>query len=508
MNNAPLITEARAGAREWLGLAALALPTLLLALDITVLHLGVPHVSEDLRPSAAQLLWIIDIYGFMIAGFLVTMGSLGDRIGRRRLLLIGAPAFGAASAAAAFSLTPEMLIASRAVMGIAGATLMPSTLALISTMFRDAHQRGLAIGIWATMFSAGIALGPIVGGALLEHFWWGSVFLLGLPVMALLLIVGPLLLPEYRDRSAGRPDLVSVALVVAAMVSLTFGIKEVATHGVGLLAAASAVLGLLLGLLFIRRQNRLVDPLLDLRLFANPLVRTGLIAMLISTLAIGGIYLFLTQHLQLVASHPPLITGLLLLPGAAALIATSVIAPILARRVPRLLIIGIALAASAAGFVVLARAAGLGDTTLVLVGFALAYAGIGPVTALATDLVVGSAPVERAGSASALSETSTEVGVSLGIAVMGSVGIAIYRAGIPDGSPADGTVEAHESAAETLAVAMTTADDLPAVQGDALRSFATEAFAAGFEAAAWLGAVLLAVASATAIVTLRRAARG
>ncbi|PRB10100.1 MFS transporter [Microbacterium sp. MYb62] len=497
-------TATRAGAKEWIGLAVLALPTLLLALDITVLHLGVPRLSEDLRPTSMQLLWIIDIYGFMIAGFLVTMGSLGDRIGRRRLLLIGAAAFGAASAAAAFSTTPEMLIASRAVMGIAGATLMPSTLALISSMFRDPHQRGLAIGIWATMFSAGIALGPIVGGALLEHFWWGSVFLLGLPVMLLLLVTAPLLLPEYRDRAAGLPDLLSVGLIIVAMLTLTFGIKETAVHGIGPLAAASAGVGLILGILFVRRQNRLSDPLLDLRLFANPAVRAGLIALLISTLAIGGIYLFLTQHLQLVAGHPPLVTGVLLLPGAAALIIASVVAPILARRIRPVLIVAVALAVSAVGFVILARASVDEDTVLVLIGFAVAYAGIGPVTALATELVVGSAPPERAGSASALSETSTEIGVSLGIAVMGSVGVAIYRAGIPRGTDAEGTVAAHESASETLATALQVSDGLPPTQGDALRALATDAFAAGFEASAWLGAALLVAASAVTLTALRR----
>lgn len=495
----------RAGAKEWLGLAVLALPTLLLALDITVLHLGVPRLSADLRPTSTQLLWIIDIYGFMIAGFLVTMGSLGDRIGRRRLLVLGAAAFGVASAAAAFSTTAEMLIASRAVMGIAGATLMPSTLALVSSMFRDPHQRGLAIGIWATMFSAGIALGPIVGGALLERFWWGSVFLLGLPVMLLLLIAAPLLLPEYRDRTVGRPDLVSVGLIIAAMLTLTFGIKESAVHGISALATASGLIGLLLGSLFVRRQGRLADPLLDLRLFANPAVRAGLVALLISTLAIGGIYLFLTQHLQLVAGHPPLVSGLLLLPGAAALIVASVLAPILARRVRPVLIVAVSLAVSAAGFAVLARAAVEAHTVLVLVGFAIAYAGIGPVTALATDLVVGSAPPERAGSASALSETSTEIGVSLGIAVMGSVGVAIYRAGIPRGSDAEGTADAFGSATETLAAALQASDTLPTTQGDALRALATDAFAAGFEVSAWLGAALLIAASAVTLTALRRA---
>jgi len=492
-----------------MGLAVLALPTLLLSLDITVLHLALPRLSEDLRPTANELLWIIDIYGFMIAGFLVTMGSLGDRMGRRRLLLVGAAVFGVASIAAAFSTTPEMLIASRAVMGIAGATLMPSTLALISNMFPEPHRRALAIGIWATMFSVGIALGPIVGGALLEHFSWGSVFLLGVPVMMLLLAAGPLLLPEYSDRSAQRPDIASVGLIVATMLLGTYGVKELTVHGATPIPAAAIVGGLILGFLFARRQTRLADPLLDLRLFAGPSVRAGLIALLVATFSVGGIYLFLTQHLQLVGGHRPLISGLLLLPAAAALIITSVLAPLLARRISPMIIVGAALAISALGFVILAQASTVSGSTaaqtvMMLIGFAVAYAGIGPVTALATDVIVGSAPAERAGSASALSETSTEIGVSLGIALMGSLGFALYRAGIPQGSQADGTVDAYADAGETLAAAIAAADALPEPLGDSLRAIAAEAFTSGFDAAAWLGAAVLIIASATAFTSLRR----
>src|SRR6187397_353235 len=192
-----------AGRREWIGLAVLALACLLYAMDLTVLHLAVPALSEDLQPTSAQLLWITDIYGFMVAGFLVTMGTLGDRIGRRKLLLIGAASFGAVSILAAFSTTPEMLIASRALLGVAGATLAPSTLSLIFSMFQDPGQRARAIAIWISAFSAGSAIGPVLGGIMLEHFWWGSVFLLALPVMLALLVLGPLVLPEYKDPDAG-----------------------------------------------------------------------------------------------------------------------------------------------------------------------------------------------------------------------------------------------------------------------------------------------------------------
>ncbi|HEY5451177.1 MAG TPA: MFS transporter, partial [Polyangia bacterium] len=183
-------SPAKAGRREWLGLAVLALPCLLYSMDLTVLHLAVPKLTTDLQPSSSQLLWIIDIYGFLVAGSLITMGTLGDRIGRRRLLLVGAAAFGAASIAAAFSTTATMLIATRALLGLAGATIAPSTLSLIRILFEDPRQRTTAIGIWITSYSVGGAIGPLVGGVLLETFWWGSVFLVGVPVMVLLLIVG------------------------------------------------------------------------------------------------------------------------------------------------------------------------------------------------------------------------------------------------------------------------------------------------------------------------------
>lgn len=242
---------AKAGPKEWLGLAVLALPTLLLSIDVSVLHLAVPHISEALNPSASQMLWIIDIYGFLIAGFLVTMGTLGDRIGRRKLLLIGAAAFGLASVAAAYADDPALLIAARALLGVAGATLMPSTLALISNMFADARQRGMAIAIWVTMFSVGIALGPVVGGAMLEYFWWGSVFLLGVPIMGLLLVAGPVLLPEYRDENAGRLDLTSALLSLVAILPVIYGLKELAKDGLAVLPLLALVAGAALAVVFV-----------------------------------------------------------------------------------------------------------------------------------------------------------------------------------------------------------------------------------------------------------------
>jgi MFS transporter, DHA2 family, multidrug resistance protein len=269
----------KAGRREWIGLAVLALPCLLYSMDLTVLYLAVPALSADLEPSSAQLLWITDIYGFLLAGLLITMGTLGDRIGRRRLLLIGAAAFGAASVLAAFSTSAEMLIAARALLGVAGATLAPSTLSLIRNMFLDARQRTLAVGVWIASFSVGAAIGPLIGGGLLEFFWWGSVFLVAVPVMALLLALGPVLLPEFRDPAAGRLDLISAMLSLVAVLAAIYGLKKIAQDGLGWTAALALAAGIAFGIAFLRRQRALTYPLIDVRLFRAPAFSVSVAAM-------------------------------------------------------------------------------------------------------------------------------------------------------------------------------------------------------------------------------------
>ncbi|MFL1380157.1 MFS transporter [Nocardiopsis protaetiae] len=495
---------ARAGWRAWAGLAVLTLPTTLQALDVTVLYLALPHLSTDLGASATERLWIIDVYGFMVAGLLVIMGTLGDRIGRRRLLVLGSAAFGAASVLAAYSTTPEMLIAARVLLGVAGATLMPSTLALISTMFADPRQRGLAFGVWATSFSAGIALGPILGGLLLEFFWWGSVFLLAVPVMVLLLATAPFLLPEYRDPAAGRLDLLSALLSLAAVLPVVFGLKQLAKYGPEPVALAAIAAGAVFGVLFVRRQRRLADPLLDLRLFSGAAFSSALVVMLLGLLLIGGIYLFVTQYLQSVAGLSPLVAGLWLLPAAVGLVIASTLAPLIARRVRPAYVLAGSLALSTLGFLLLTRAVPEDGVATVVVGFTLVYVGISPIMALGTDLIVGSAPPEKAGASAAVSETAMEVGVALGIAALGSVGTAAYRLSMAGAMPAGTPSDAAAVASDGLEGAGRAAADLPAPVAGELLDAAAAAFTSSLTTVAWISAALAVGIAVLAAVALRR----
>jgi MFS transporter, DHA2 family, multidrug resistance protein len=487
----------QAGRRAWVGLGVIALACVVYAMDLTVLNLAVPQLSADLRPSSAQLLWIVDIYGFMVAGLLITMGTLGDRIGRRRLLLIGAGAFGVASVLAAYATSPELLIAARALLGVAGATLAPSTLSLIRNMFLDPRQRTIAISVWITSFSVGGAIGPLLGGVLLEWFWWGSVFLLAVPVMALLLVVGPLLLPEYRDPHPGRLDLGSAALSLAAVLVVIYGLKQLAQDGLGWSPALAILAGLAVGVVFVRRQHRLADPLIDVRLFANRAFSAALATNVLSFFVIFGAFLFIAQYLQSVLGLSPLQAGLWMLPQGVAFVVGSMLTPLLVRRMRPGLVIAGGFLLAAVGFGLLAlldSAAGLPVLVAGSVVFSLALA---PVVTLATDLAVGVAPPERAGAAAAISETSAEFGGALGIAVLGVIGTAAYRGQVADAVPAQVPPQAAAAARDTLGGAVAAAGQLPDQLGQALLDAARQAFTQGLQLAFASSA---AVAISTAIV--------
>ena len=498
----PGLPPSKAGRREWIGLAVLALPCVLYAMDLTVLDLAVPALSADLKPSSTQLLWIVDIYGFFVAGSLITMGTLGDRIGRRRLLLIGAAAFGVASALAAFSTSAAMLIATRAVLGLAGATLAPSTLSLLRNMFLDAGQRAVAVGVWISSYSAGAVIGPPLGGLLLQHFWWGSVFLISIPMMALLLILGPVLLPEFRDPEARRPDPWSAVLSVAAVLGVIYGLKQIAAHGMDWLPAASVGAGLAVGALFVRRQQTLSDPLIDLRLFRTRAFSASLALYMLATFAVFGPYIFIAQYLQLVLGLSPLGAGLWSMPLACGFVAGSMLSPILARRVrPAFLMCG-GLVIAAAGFVLLARVDGASGLAMVVASTVIFSLGLSPVFTLANDLIIGTAPPERAGAASGISETCSEFGGALGIAILGSIGTAIYRRAMA-GSVIDGIPrEAAAAAQDTLGGAVAVARELPGL-GAALLETARKAFTHGLQITALTSALVAIAMAIVAMVSLR-----
>ena len=502
-------TEIRqAGRREWIGLAVLALACLLYVMDLTVLHLAVPSISEDLKPSSAKLLWIIDIYGFMVAGFLITMGTLGDRIGRRKLLLIGAAAFGVLSLLAAFSTSADMLIVSRALLGIAGATLAPSTLSLIFSMFPDPRQRAVAIGIWISAFSAGSAIGPVLGGVMLEHFWWGSVFLLALPVMVLLLVLGPIVLPEYHDPDAGRLDLASAVMSLVAVLAVIFGLKQIAQDGPALLPISSILVGLAVGLVWARRQLTLADPMIDLRLFRIPSFSASLVINFLAIFVAIGYFLFVAQYLQLVVGLSPLEAGLWSVPSAIGFIVGSNLAPRIVHRIRPAYVMGAGLAIAAIGLGVLTQVGGSDGLAIVVAGSVVISLGLGPVLSLTTELIVGSAPPERAGAASGISETGAELGGALGISILGSIGIAIYRRDVGSGLPAGVPADTAAIARDTLGGAVDVAGQLPGQLGAAVLEVAREAFVQGMQVAAGISAVMAIAVAIVAVVVLRNMSSG
>jgi DHA2 family multidrug resistance protein-like MFS transporter len=491
----------RADRRAWLGLAVLFLPTLLVAVDNTVLSFALPAISAALAPGAAQLLWIVDVYPLALAGLLVTMGTLGDRIGRRKLLLVGVAGFGAVSAAAAFATDAAQLVAARALLGVFGAMLMPSTLALLRTLFVDRTQRRLALAIWATGFAAGAALGPVLGGVLLEHAWWGSVFLVNVPVMVLLLALAPTLLPESRTAVPGHLDLLGLVLSMLTMVPSVLAAKTFdADVPLALAALAVAVAA---GLAFVARARARRaagrEPLLDVELFAAPLFRVAALSNATTMFAYTGLLFLLTQYLQLVAGLSPLHAGLLLVPGSVVTMAAGVGAARLARYAPFRLLVPVGLMLATAGFVVAALLAGPAAAVAasVLIG-----AGIGLSETLTNDAILASAPAARAGSASAVSETAYEVGAVLGTAVLGSVLGSVYAAALA--VPTSIGPAFAQDARETLGGAVALAARIGGEEGRKLSDAAATAFVHAATVTSSVAAVVLVGVAATVVVGLRR----
>jgi DHA2 family multidrug resistance protein-like MFS transporter len=501
-------TGVRAGRREWIGLAVLALPTLLLSMDVSVLYLALPRLSADLHADAIQQLWILDIYSFMLSGFLVTMGSLGDRIGRRRLLLIGATAFGIASVLAAFSTSATMLIASRAVLGIAGATLAPSSLALLRNMFRDPKQLGSAIGLWFSCFMGGMLLGPLVGGTLLEHYWWGSAFLLGVPVMLLLIVVGPIVLPEYADREAGRIDLASVPLSLATILPIIFGLKELARNGLSLGAITAVAFGLAVGVVFVRRQLSLTSPIVDVRLFSDRSFNAAFGIMLLGGVVMAGISLMSAIYLQVVAGLTPFNAGLRLIPQNLAMVIGFSVAPVLARRFPARFVIAAGLLIGAVGLVVQTAVSPVDGVGTLVVGLVLAAFGISLPMALTLGVILSSSRPDRAGATASLFETGGQFGIALGVAALGSLGTMVYRAVVVGLLPADLPASASAGAHESLTAALDGVRSLPADVAAAVLRAGSEAFTSGLHVVAAVGSIVFIGLAAVAVRALQQAPIG
>jgi MFS transporter, DHA2 family, multidrug resistance protein len=486
--------DPRAGRKEWLGLGLLVLPSLLLFMMLTILFLAIPHIAADLHPSSTQMLWIVDIYGFLMAGFLVAMGTLGDRIGRRLVFTAGSGVFAVVSFVAAYTGDPGWMIFWRAILGVAAAAVMPATLGLIFSIFRDAKQRGIAIGAWAASISVGVALGPLLSGVLIEVFNWRATFLVAVPVMAIVAVGAPFVLPEHKDGNAGKLDLLSVGLLLATLLPLIYGVKTLAKDDSGAVAVGAIVVGVAFGVWFVLRQLRSDSPLLDVRLFANRTVSGALSVYILAALAMGGMYLMFTQYLQLVADLSPLQTGLAILPAALVLVGVSLYSPVLARRVRPGYIIAGGLAIQVVGYLMLTQVESTAGLPLLIAGFIVLYPAVNPAMALTTGLVVGSVPPEKAGAASGLSTTANDLGLSLGVALIGSIGVAAYRNDIalPGGLP-DNVVA---SAKESLDGAVSTG--LPAVIGPA-----RDAFTSGLNLGALIAAVVAAVGAVLAATRLR-----
>lgn len=488
------------GNRRWWALTALVLPVLLISMDATVLGFAVPVLSETLEPTSSQLLWIVDIYSFVLAGLLVTMGVVGDRIGRRRLLMIGSVGFTGASLIAAFSTSADMLIIARALLGVAGSTLMPSTLSLIRNIFPDDRERQTAIALWATAFAVGTTIGPILGGFLLEHFWWGSIFVVNVPVTLALLLVAPRLIDESRDPHPGRFDLPSAGLSMAAMFPVIYAVKTAAEHGLSLIAGAALVLGIVAGVAFVKRQRRLTNPMIDIGLFRLPRFRMAVSGNLLACFGLAGSLFIITQYLQLVVGLSPLASGVALLPTSLVAALAMLASPTAARRFGPFTIIACGLAAGALGFVIMTQLHADSSMLAAIVAISVLNAGLSAAMTVAVDGILAAVPPERAGSGAAVSETANELGIALGTAILGSIMTAVYRPRIDLLSAPAATLDA---ARESLGAAIVASHDVPDQVAHELATGAQTAFLAGAHVASLVAAVALAGATIWAACSAR-----
>ena len=491
----------KAGWRQWVGLAVLCLPTMLATVDISVTVLALPHISADLGASSIQQLWIADIYGFMIAGFLITMGTLGDRIGRRKVLLGGAALFIIGSLLAAFSTSTAMLIGARALIGIAGATIMPSVLALIAAMFRNPKEMATAMGAWGSSIMLGLISGPIVGGLLLGAFWWGSVFLISLPVMGLLLLTGPFLLPEFRNPHAGRLDLVSVVLSLGAIIPTVYGIKTLGSSGFSVPPVVAIVAGVILALIFVQRQRTIDSPLLDLGLFRIRALSAALLLGLLIAVIMGGTGLTVTLFMQMVRGMSPVHVALWLIAPSLAMVVVGNLAMRLAQKIRPAYLLMAGAVIGVAGLLVITTVGTAGGLAALITGLVLVYVGGSPVSMMGSFLVMSAAPPQKAGSAGSVSATAGELGAALGVALLGVVSTIVYRSDLS--VPAAVPAAAAGTARASIAGAVSTAGSMRGAVGAALLHSSRGAFTSGLHVVAICTAVLFVALGAVAYLGLR-----
>ncbi|WP_229401788.1 MFS transporter [Micromonospora okii] len=477
--------------RRWAALGVLAAAVLLLAIDGTVLALAVPSLTASLSPTAEQIIWIGDIYSLALAGLLALMGNLADRIGRKLVLLTGSTLFGLASLGAAFATSAESLISARLLLGVAGATLMPSTLSLIRNIFPDDAERTRAVAIWSAAFAGGSAIGPMIGGFLLEHFWWGSVFLINLPVIAVVVIAGFLLLPESKDPNPGRFDLPSALLSMLAVVPIVYAITHLASAGISPLIVACVALGLAAGMIFVRRQRRLPNPMLDVDLFRNPAFTGAVAADVVSIFGLIGLLFFFSQYLQFVRGFSPLQAGVAELPATVASVVVIGLVGVAVARLGRGRAIALSLVVAAVGLALVAPAAGQASYVWLALCLAPVGLGVGLAMTLAADAILSAAPPHKAGSVSAVTETANELGVVLGIAVLGSLITTGYRTelSLPGELPEAVRARAEDSLGSALTVL---APDSAAAQA------ARDAFLAAMQTTSLVAAAVILVAAGLA----------
>ncbi|MDT0405490.1 MULTISPECIES: MFS transporter [Streptomyces] len=482
---------AGAGANRWVVLVVLCASLLLVAVDATVLHVAVPAVTEDLRPGAMELLWIVDAYPLVCASLLILFGTLGDRIGRRRVLLLGYALFGVASGMAALADSAQVLIVARALLGVGGAMIMPATLSILRQVFPDRRERALAIGIWSAVAAVGAAVGPLLGGFLLEHFWWGSVFLVNIPLMLVSLPVGRLLLPESKGAGDGPWDVVGALMAAAGLFAMVLGVKRLG--GEASAAGVWTLLPLLLGAgllaAFVRRQRRRAHPLVDLRMFARPAFSTSVGCIVLAMLALVGLELIAAQYLQLVLGLSPLETGLRLLPLTIAAMAAGLAGARMLRRFGPRRMVCAGFCLTAAAVVALTGMGGQDDWPLLLTGFVLLGLGLETTLFGAYESMLSEAPAASAGGAAAIGETSYQLGAGIGIALLGSVMNAAYAPGLAEVPGVPG--EASSAASHSLGEAYEVADGLGGPVGSALREAAREAFVHGLHVTLLVSAGLL-----------------